>query len=541
MNFLLSILLCTNFLVGKDASADGSTMISYAADSYALYGYLHYSPAADHEPGAVREVRDWDTGRPQCVIPQVAHTYNVVGNTNEHQLTIAETTWGGREEYWDTVGIDYGSLIYIALERCKTAREAISCMVNLVEEYGYASEGETFSIGDPNEIWILDMIGKGPGQKGANWVATRIPDNCICAHANQARTTTVAYKGAKTIKLGTTKVMVSKDGMQMWNRDLKVENYQEAFNPFDFSGLYVCEARVWSFFRRFADDFDRYLPYASGQTFLETNGQDCGERMPLYFVPNRKVSLRDVKEAMRDEYQGTPLSICDKTAAGPYHSKLRHGSLRFQLADAEHPGDTLTYWYERPVATQQTAWSFVSQMRSSETAHAGGIFWFGVDDAACSCYVPFYSRMTSIPVEYQEGNGDLYTYSPTAAWWAFNMVANWAYTRYDDMKPEIQRLQSAYDDEFEAQVPIVDQRAEIGDAAEVADMLTRYSNDKAHKVVSAWKDLFIYLHVKYIDGQIRKEENGAFVRNQYGEPTGPNRPAYAENYLKTIAPETAHE
>ena len=533
MSFLLSILLCTNFLVGKNASADGSTMISYSADSYSLYGYLHYSPAADHPADAVREVRDWDTGRPLCVIPQVPHTYSVVGNTNEYQLTIGETTWGGRQELWDTVGIDYGSLIYIALERCKTAREAISLMTSLVEQYGYASEGETFSIGDPNEIWIMDMIGRGKGEKGANWVATRVPDSCICAHANQARTTQLSLRDRKHKE-------------QMWNKDIirfarqkgyfsgKDEefNYQAAFCPFDFSGLYVCEARVWSFFRRFADDFDRYLPYATGKTYLETQGKDCGERMPLFIKPNHKVTLREMKEAMRDEYQGTPLAICEKTAAGPFHSKLRYGSLTFQL-------DSVVYWYERPTATQQTGWTFVSQMRGAKPA--GGIFWFGVDDAACSCYVPVYNRITEVPECFREGNGDLYTYSPTSAWWQFNLVANWAYTRYDDMKPEIRRLQTAFDDEFESQVPSIDMTlTDVPDSVQSV-VLNRYVLDASRQVMNAWSDLYTYLRVKYIDGQIRKEKDGRFLRNAYGEPVGPNRPSYPEMYLRVIAPETEHE
>lgn len=266
----ISAFACTNFLVGKDASADGSTIISYAADSYSLYGFLRYRAAADHPAGAMREVKDWDTGRPQGQIPEVAHTYNVVGNMNEHQLTIGETTWGGREELWDTIGIDYGSLIYIALERCKTAREAIDCMVSLVEEYGYASEGETFSIGDPNEIWIMDMIGKGKGQKGANWVALRVPDDCICAHANQARITTLPLK-AKRVTKGNR--VFTKDGNAMWSKDLinfarekgffsgKDEefNYQAAYAPYDFTGLYICEARVWSFFCHFSDEMDQYF------------------------------------------------------------------------------------------------------------------------------------------------------------------------------------------------------------------------------------------------------------------------------------------
>ena len=292
----LTVLACTNFLVGKEASADGSTIISYAADSYGMFGFLHFSPAADYPEGAMREVKDWDTGRSQGTIPQVAHTYSVVGNMNEHQVTIGETTWGGREALWDTVGVDYGSLIYIALERSKTAREAIDWMITLVNEYGYASEGESFSIGDPNEIWIMDLIGKGPGKKGANWVAVRIPDNAISAHANQARITTLpvnmkvkmSAKQAKQQKLIEKKLNCVCKGDWMWDKDLiafarekgyfsgKDEefSFQAAYNPFDFSGLYVCEARVWSFFRHFSDEMDQYLDYATGKTFRENPSKE---------------------------------------------------------------------------------------------------------------------------------------------------------------------------------------------------------------------------------------------------------------------------
>ena len=279
---------CTNFLVGKDASVDGSTMISYAADSYSLYGFLHFSPAADYPEGAMREVRDWDSGRPLGSIPQVRHTYSVVGNMNEHQLTIGETTWGGRAELEDTVGIDYGSLIYITLERCKTAREAIACMTSLVAEYGYASGGESFSIGDPNEIWIMDLIGKGPGKKGAVWVATRIPDDCIAAHANQARITTIDFKDKANWMWSKDVVKFAREMGYFEGKD-KDFNFQEAYNPYDFSGLFVCEARVWSFFRHFSDDMDRYFDFASGKTFLETGGKDAGTRMPLDIKPNHKV------------------------------------------------------------------------------------------------------------------------------------------------------------------------------------------------------------------------------------------------------------
>ena len=521
---------CTNFLVGKDASADGSTIISYAADSYSLYGFLRFSPAADHPAGAMREVKDWDTGRPQGQIPEVPHTYNVVGNMNEHQLTIGETTWGGREELWDTIGIDYGSLIYIALERCKTAREAIDCMITLVETYGYASEGETFSIGDPNEIWIMDLIGKGKGQKGANWVALRVPDDCICAHANQARITTLPLKDKRVTKGNR---VFTKDGNAMWSKDLiqfarekgyfagKDEefNYQAAYAPYDFTGLYICEARVWSFFRHFSDDMDQYFDFASGKTFLATDGKDAGTPMPLYIKPNRKVSAQDIKDCMRDHYDGTPLEITQGVASGPWHSKLRYGKLGFQV-------DSVQYWYERPTATQQTGWSYVSQMRRDNF----GIFWFGVDDAATNVYMPFFPTMTRIPDCVREGNGDFVTFSWTSSWWVFNVVANWAYSKYSAMRPEITLRQQKWEEKFNTEVLSLQ-----GD-------LTAYACEQAEAVLADWQNLAIYLMVRYLDGQEKKvAEDGSFERTEYGEPAYPNRPAYPEEYLRTIAPYTQHE
>ena len=474
---------CTNFLVGKNASTDGSTIISYAADSYGMYGFLHFSPAADYEKGAMREVYDWDTGRPQGSIPQVVHTYSVVGNTNEHQVTIGETTWGGREALWDTVGIDYGSLIYIALERSKTAREAIEWFITLVNEYGYASEGESFSFGDPNEVWIMDLIGKGPGKKGANWVAVRIPDDAIAAHANQARITKlpigrkvkVSAAVAKEQKRLEKKLNCVCNGDWMWDKNLiafarekgfftgadKDFSYQAAYNPFDFSGLYVCEARVWSFFNHFSTEMDKYFDYATGATFRATGGKDEGEHMPLWIIPNRKVSVQDIKECMRDEYKGTSLDITQGTDAGPWNSKLRFGGLGFKLTDENDTTKTTQYWYERPTATQQTAWSYVSQMRSYNRY---GIFWFGVDDAACSCYTPMYSCINHIPECFAEGNGDSFNFSPTSAWWTFNMVANWAYTKYSRMYPHIREMQQVWDDKFNTQIAGVDaQAADLSD------------------------------------------------------------------------------
>ena len=525
---------CTNFLVGKDASVDGSTMVSYAADSYALYGFLRHSPAADYAEGAVREVKDWDTGKPLCIIPQVAHTYNVVGNMNEHQLTIGETTWGGRPELEVGEGIDYGSLIYIALERCKTAREAIKCMTDLVAEYGYASSGETFSIADPNEVWMMELIGKGKVEKGAVWVATRVPDDCIAAHANQARFTTINFKDKENWMWSKDVVKFArKQGYYTGKKDEDF-NFQEAYAPYDFSGLYVCEARVWSFFRKFSGDMDKYFDFASGKTFIETGGKYAGERMPLYIKPNHKVSAQELKNCMRDQYEGTPLDITQGPDAGPWNSKLRYGSLGFKL-------DSVQYWFERPIATQQTAWSFVAQMRGYESAKAGGILWFGVDDAASTVYVPMYSTITEVPECFKEGNGDMYNYSPTSAWWTYNIVANWAYTKYSAMMPDIKKVQAAWEDKFNAQVEAVDAQVAEMDPAKATEFLTKYSCAQAQESTAAWKELGIYLFVKYLDGQERKEKDGQFLRNPYGEPEGPNRVPYPADFQRSIHEHIAHE
>ena len=552
-SLFLLVLACTNFIVGKQASVDGSTMISYAADSYGMYGFLHFAPAADWSEGSMREVKDWDTGRPQLSIPQVAHTYSVVGNMNENQVTIGETTWGGREALWDTVGVDYGSLIYIALERSKTAREAIEWFITLVNEYGYASEGETFSFGDPNEVWMMDLIGNGPGRKGANWVAVRIPDNAISGHANQSRITTLPlgekHKLTKEEKALQKRLNCVCHGDWMWDKDViafarekgffsgkdNEFSFQAAYNPFDFSGLYVCEARVWSFFRHFSSDMDRYFDYATGKTFRESKGKNEGEHMPLWIIPEKKVSVQDMKECMRDEYKGTPLDITKGTDAGPWESKLRYGGLGFKLA--LEGTDTLQYWYERPTATQQTAWSYVAQMREGKR----GIFWFGVDDAACSCYTPMYCCINHIPECFAEGNGDSYTFSPTSAWWTFNIVANWAYTKYSRMYPHIREQQQAWDDKFNTQVAGVDAKAEELNEEDARAFLTNYSCSQAENLVADWQRLGIYLMTKFLDGQERKEENGQFKRNPYGNSCGPNRLPLPEPFLKMVAPEIMHE
>lgn len=523
---------CTNFIVGPDASADGSIIVSYAADSYSLYGFLRYSPAADYPKGAMREVRDWDTGKPLGQIPQVAHTYSVVGNQNEHQLTIGETTWGGRPELEGDQGIDYGSLIYIALERCKTAREAITCMTDLASKYGYASSGESFTLADQNEVWIMDLIGTGKGKNTVVWVATRVPDDMICAHANQARIQQINFRDPKNWLYSKNVISFARKKGYFSGKDADF-SFQEAYCPYDFTGLLACEGRVWSFFRHFSDDMDRYYDFASGKTFVESGGKNPGERMPLFIRPNRKVSVQDIKECMRDEYRGTPLDITEGQGAGPWHSKLRYGGLVFQL-------DSVNYCYPRPTATQQTGWSYVAQIRRGH--HAGGIFWFGVDDAACSCYVPIYSRITEIPECFREGNGDLYTYSPTSAWWQFNMVANWAYTKYGRMYPEIRSRQEYWDNRFNALIDSIDYDASF---VETQEELVRVLNlsvaQMSNALMKDWRQLEIYLRTKYIDGQERKMENGEFLRNEYGEPKGPNRPAFPEWFLRQIKDEVNHE
>jgi dipeptidase len=430
-------------------------------------------------------------------------------------------------------GIDYGSLIYIALERCKTAREAIKCMTDLVAEYGYASSGETFSIADPNEVWLMELIGKGKVEKGAVWVATRIPDDCIAAHANQARFTTINFKDKENWMWSKDVVKFARKQGYFICKDADF-NFQEAYAPYDFSGLYVCEARVWSFFRKFSNDMDKYFDFASGKTFLETGGKCAGERMPLYIKPNHKVSAQELKNCMRDQYEGTPLDITQGPDAGPWNSKLRYGSLGFQH-------DSVQYWFERPIATQQTAWSFVAQMRGYESAKAGGIFWFGVDDAASTVYVPMYSTITKVPNCFAQGNGDMYNYSSTSAWWTYNIVANWAYTKYSSMMPDVKKVQAAWEDKFNSQVDAVDAQVAEMDKEKAIEFLTKYSCTQAEESTEAWKELGIYLFIKYLDGQQRKEKDGEFLRNAYGQPEMPNRVPYPAAFYESMHEHVAHE
>ena len=462
ISFILSlnaVFACTNFLVGKAASLDGSTLISYNADSYFLFGALYHYPAASYPPGTLLDIHDWDSGKFLGKIKQVEKTYSVIGNMNEHQLSIGETTFGGREELVDTTAIlDYGSLIYITLQRAKTAREAIKVMTDLVAEYGYYSEGESFSIADPNEVWILEMIGKGAHNKGAVWVAQRIPDECISAHANQARITTFPYDDKNVCMYSEDVIAFAREKGYFKGRN-KDFSFSDTYAPLDYVALRACEARVWAFFRKFDPAVEKYLSYIKGETV---------ERMPLWIKPTVKLSAQKLKECMRDQYEGTELDMTKGIAAGPFGSKLRCSPLTFKV-------DSVEYVHERPTATQQTGFTFVAQMRGWMPDYIGGILWFGVDDAATSLYVPIYCGTNKVPECYRKDNGSLLEYSPTSAFWIYNWVANYAYGKYSYMYTDIKKVQSKWESDFNSLVPAIDKVAVGMTEAEARVFLTDVS------------------------------------------------------------------
>ena len=519
---------CTNLLVGKAASVDGSAMITYSADSYSLYGELYHWPAKTYPEGEMLDVYEWDTGKLLGRIPQVKQTHNVVGNMNEHQLCIGETTFGGRKELTDSTGImDYGSLIYITLQRAKTAREAIQIMTDLVSEFGYYSEGESFSIADPEEVWIMEMIGKGPGRKGAVWVAVRIPDDCISAHANQARIQQFPLNDPQNCIYSKDVISFAREKGYFSGKDPDF-SFAKAYNPLDFGGLRYCEARVWSFFNRFHKEAAKWIDYAKGESTVP---------MPLYLKPDRKLGVKDLMEMMRNHYEGTELDATLDIGAGPFHSPYRFSPLQWKVGEVE-------YCFERPISTQQTGFTFIGQVRNYLPNEVGGVLWFGTDDARFTVYTPMYACMTTIPESYRCGNGDLYTYSPTSAFWLHNQVANTAYSRYNqiiqDTKPVQEKLENGF---LLMQDPIEQKAAEIAktDKKQAIEFLTEYSHDQAEKAFRTWKNLGEKILVKYIDGVIKKEENGQFKRNEYGQPAYPERPVYDEEYYKLIIRETGNK
>jgi dipeptidase len=513
---------CTGLLVGKKASTDGSVMISYAADSHNLYGELYHWPAAKWAPGTMLDVKEWDTGKPLGQIPQVAETYSVIGNMNEYQVAITESTWGGRAELEDSLGIiDYGSLIYIALQRSKSAREAIKVMTDLVAEHGYCSGGESFSIADKNEVWIMEMTGKGVGNKGALWVAIRIPDDCIAAHANQARIQQIPFDDKENCLYSPDVVSFAREKGLFKGKD-KDFSFAKTYNPYDFGGLRACEARVWSFFRKYDDTMSKYEAFVRGDTTKSP--------MPLYIKPNRKLSVQDVQNGMRDHFEGTSMDMTKDAGAGPYKVPYRWRPMHFKVDGKE-------YINERAIATQQTGFVIVPQMRSWLPDEIGGILWFGVDDADMTVFTPVYASSLATPECYRVGNGDMYTFSWTSAFWLHNWVANMAYSKYSFMIQDIRRVQSELEDGYKEAVPAIDEAAKqllAKSPAEARKFLTWYSVSTADEAAARWKQLGEYLLVKYIDGNVKKEEDGQFKRNPYGLPVYPDFPGYDEDYYRHI-------
>jgi len=493
---------CTNFLISKGASADGSTMITYAADAHVLYGELYYTPASRYLPGDMLDVYEWDTGKYLGKIKQVPETFTVVGNINEHQVSIGETTFTGREELIDSTGIiDYGSLMYIALQRAKTAREAIKIMTDLVAEYGYYSSGESFSIADPNEVWIMEMIGKGPGNTGANWVARRIPDGYISAHANQARIRQFPLDDSDECLYSKDVISFAKE-KGYYSGDDENFSFADAFAPLDFGALRFCEARVWAMFRRASAEQDKYLDYVLGK--------DLSNPMPLWIKPDKKVSVHDVMEFMRDHFEGTPLDMTKDIGAGPYKLPYRWRPLTWEL-------DGETYCNERAVSTQQTGFSFVAQMRSWLPNPIGGILWFGLDDTYSTVYTPMYCSISDVPKSFAVGTGDFDTFTWESAFWVFNFVSNYTYSRYSDMIQDVQKEQRRLEGRF-----LADQ-AKIDDAAIklykqsptlAIDYLTDYSVKQGDNVVKKWKKLGESLIFNYLDGN-PKDEHGKVTHPRY--------------------------
>lgn len=514
---------CTNFIVGKKASADGSVICSYNADDYGSFiGLCHY-PAGKHEKGSVRKIYDWDTNVYHGQIPEAEVTYNVIGNINEYQVSIGETTFGGREELVDTTGIlDYGSLIYIALQRSKTAREAIKVMTTLTDKYGYCSGGETFTICDPNEAWIMEMIGKGPGRKGTVWVAVRIPDDAICAHANQSRIRTFNQKDKKNVMFSKDCITFAREKGWFSGKDADF-SFCEAYAYPDFSGRRFCEARVWSFFNHFSTDMERYLPYAEGKV------KDA-EPMPLWIKPNRKVSVQDIQECMRDHYEGTPFSLDKDLGQGVWNMPYRPTPLTYKVDGKE-------YFNERPTSTQQTAFSYVAQLRSWLPRQIGGVLWFGNDDGNMVAYTPIYCGNTSQPECYNTKDADAVTFSMKNAFWVCNWVSNMVYPRYSLMFGSLKSVRDSLETSYFSAQAEIERKAMVlydENPSLAIDFLTDYSIDKAQQMIDRWRQLGTYLIVKYNDMAIKPDEDGRFIRTETGLGATVERPGFPENVAREI-------
>lgn len=524
----VKVFSCTNFIVGKKASADGSVFCTYNADDYGMFiGLAHY-PAGKHTKGEMRDIIDWDTYKYHGKIPEAPETYNVIGNMNEFQVTIAETTYGGREDMVDPTGlIDYGSLIYIALQRSKNAREAIKVMTTLAQTYGFCSEGETFTICDPNEAWIMEMQGKGPGSKSVVWVAQRIPDNAICAHANQSRIGKFNMNDKHNVMYAKDVIKFARAKGWFTGND-KDFSWKQVYATPNFEGRRFCDARVWAFFNRFKKGFERYLPWALGK-------DKDAEDMPLWVIPDKKLSIQEVQQAMRDHYEGTPLAL-DSTSigGGVWQMPYRPTPLIFSCNGKK-------YFNERPVSTQQTAFSFVSQMRDWLPRQIGGILWFGNDDGNMVAYTPIYCGNTVQPECYNTPGADAVTFSMNNAYWVCNWVSNMVYPRYSLMFPSLKQVRDSLEQNYFANQKEIESKAlELysSDRAEALKFLNNYSNKKAQQMLSRWKDLAFYLIVKYNDMIVKPDANGQFQRTPEGLGANVSRPGFPESFRKRLVEET---
>ena len=519
---------CTNFIVGKKASADGSVICTYNADDYGLFINLCHYPAGTHPKGTVRKIFNWDTNKYQGVIPEAPQTYNVIGNINEFQVSIAETTYGGREEMEDSAGIlDYGSLIYLALQRSKTAREAIQVMTTLAQTYGYNSGGETFTICDPNEAWIMEMMGKGLGSKGVVWVALRVPDDAICAHANQSRITKFNMNDKANVLYSKDVVSFARSKGWFTGKD-KDFSWRDTYAKPTFGGRRFCDARVWSFFNHFANDFDKYLPWALGK-------DKDAEDMPLWIIPNKKVSVQDVMACMRDHYENTPLALdSSSVGGGVWEMPYRPTPLRFKV-------DGKNYFNERPVSTQQTAFSYVAQLRSWLPREVGGVLWFGNDDGNMVAYTPIYCGNTTQPECYNTPGADAVTFSDKNAFWVCNWVSNMVYPRYNQMFPTLKEVRDSLENSYFANQLAIEKQAVAlynTDKAKAISLLNQYSNDKAQQMLHHWKDLAVRLIVKFNDMTVKPEKNGVFVRTPEGTGAAVKRPGFSNAFARKLVKET---
>jgi len=525
---------CTNLIVGKKASADGSVICTYNCDSFGFLHPLEISAPGRHAAGELIALRGWGPQAAERFITEAPYTYGVVGLMNENQVSIVETTWGGRHELVNREGyFDYFTLMHVALQRSTTAREAIAVIDELVTEYGYNSSGESFAICDKDEAWIMEIVGKGPGRKGAVWVALRVPDDCICAYANSSR----IQQFPQVKKVDKKKPFCEIEGVCMYSKDvisLARElglyegsdadfSYREAYGPLDFSAIRYCEARVWSFFRHHTDPatMDEYLPFLNGDLSRH-------DHLPLWIKPDAPLSVRDVMNDMRDHYEGTALDMTADLSAGPYASPYRNQAVNF------FSSDSTAMFRERPIGCQQSGMTMVCQMRSWLPDAVGGVTYFNMDDATTSAYVPVYCGITRVPEPFRRENNNILEFSTESAFWMNNFVANMVYPRWSAMIGDLRDAQKELEDFYAEDQKVVEEQAVKMTPANRAAFLTAKTEAYTDKMMKRWDKLAKFLIVKHNDQTMQPSENGVIVR---GRRTSP---AYAPAFIDAVKAQTGN-